>query len=83
MEMSPDPPDELFTVYIFEEQRDTLATPLPAEGHAKRRNGTKRQSKEASLYNNGLVLLLCGGYRNYESIKTAATGKKLACLTHC
>ena len=42
---------------------------------------TERQSKEASLCNNGQVFLLCGGLRNYKSIRTAALGEKLACRT--
>ena len=41
----------------------------------------KTTSKEASLCNNSLVFLLCGGLRNYESIRTVAVGEKLACWT--
>ena len=37
---------------------------------ARLTNDTERRSK-ASLCNNGLLFLLCGGLRNYESIKTA------------
>ena len=38
------------------------------------RNATERRSEEANLCNNGLILLLCGGLRIYESIRTAAVG---------
>ena len=40
------------------------------------RNGTERRSEEAGPCNNGLIFLLCGGFRNYEGIKTAAAGEK-------
>ena len=54
--------------------------PLPVDGHAPHthwRNDTERRSKEASLCNNVLVFFLCGGLCNYQSIKTAAMGRKL------
>ena len=54
--------------------------PLPVDGHAPHthwRNDTERRSKEASLCNNVLVFFLCGGLCNYQSIKTAAVGRKL------
>ena len=40
------------------------------------------QSEEASLYN-GPVFHLCEGLCNYETIKTALTGEKLAGIQHC
>ena len=49
--------------------------------YAKRKNDTERQREEASSCNNGLVFLLCGGLRNYESIRNANMGEKLACWT--
>ena len=64
--------------------RDNLTTPLPVGGHApygNRRNYTELQSEEANLYNNGLVFLFFGELHNYEGIKTAAAGEKLACWT--
>ena len=59
-----------------------LTTSLPVDGHAphvNQWNDTEQWSEEASLCNNSLVFLLCGGLRNYESIKTAAIGENLAC----
>ena len=80
--MPQDSSKEIFTVYIFAERMcDALTTTLPVDGHAQhvnRRNNTE-QSEEASLCENGLVFLLCGGLRNYESIKTVTLGEKLAC----
>ena len=64
--------------------RNSLATPLPVDGHAPYGNGTERRSEEVSLCNNSLIFLLCGGFRNYESIKTAVAGEKPArWIQHC
>ena len=49
--------------------------------HANQRNDTEWWSKEASLCNNDLLFLLCGGLRNYKSIRTAIMGEKLAFWT--
>ena len=71
---------EIFAVFIFTERlRVALTTPLPVDGHApraNRRNDTERRSGEASLCNNGLVLLLCSGLHNCESSRTTAVGEK-------
>ena len=71
---------QIFAVFIFvERMRDALTTPTPVDGHAphaNQRNNTERQSKEASLCNNGLVFLLCGGLRNYDKYQ-ATVGEKL------
>ena len=78
---------KIFTVFIFifmEQMLHALTTPLPVDGHAphaNQRNDTERWSEEASLCNNNLLFLLCGGLRNYESIRTAAVGEKLAFWT--
>ena len=78
-EMCPDFSKEVFTVWIFAEQmHDFLTTPLPVDGHAPH---AKWQNEEANLCNNGLVFLLCAGLHNYENIRTAIVGKKLACWT--
>ena len=78
-EMRPESSEEIFAVQM----RDDLTTPLPVmTGHAqyaKRKNDTERQKEEASSCNNSLVFLLCGGLRNYESIRNANVGEKLAC----
>ena len=37
-----------------------------------------KKAKEATFYNNGRVFLLCEGLSNYNSIKTANMGGKLA-----
>ena len=59
-------------------------TSLPVDGHGPHMNWGNRQSKEASLYNNQLVFLLCRSLRNYESIRTAAMEEKLAFwIQHC
>ena len=76
-------PQKKFLWFIFfaEQMCEALTTTLPVDGHAQhanRRNNTE-QSEEASLCENGLVFLLCGGLRNYESIKTVTLGEKLAC----
>ena len=78
--------------------RDSLATPLPVDGQRlislvprprtkltpHMRNGTERRNEEASLCNNGLIFILCGGIRNYDGIKTAAVGEKQArWIQHC
>ena len=47
--------------------------------HTNRRNDIERRSEEASMCNNALAFLLCGGLHNYESIRTATVGEKLAC----
>ena len=83
VEMRPDSSEEFFAFFICAERmRDNLTTPLPVGDHApyaNRRNDTELQSEEASLYNNGLVFLFCGELHNYEGIKTAVAGEKLAC----
>jgi len=81
--MHPDSPEEIFAVFIFVERMcNALTTPyIPVDGHtpwANRRNDTKWRSEEASLYNNGLVFLLCGEICCYKSFRTAAVeGKSL------
>ena len=73
----PESSEEILAVFIFDE---FVMPPLPVDGHAPHthwRNDTERQSKEASLCNNVLVFFLCGGLCNYQSIKTAAMGRKL------
>ena len=80
-EMRPDFPEKTFMVFIFAEQMCNADHTLSVDGHAPRvnqRNDTERWSKEASLCNNGLVFLLCGGLCFYESIRTTAVdGKSL------
>ena len=73
----PESSEEILAIFIFDE---FVMPPLPVDGHAPHthwRNDTERRSKEASLCNNVLVFFLCGGLCNYQSIKTAAVGRKL------
>ena len=78
MEMRPDSSKEIFVAFIFADQvHDTLTT--PHVNRKKKRHWTAK--RKLSLYNNSLVFLLCGDHRNYESIRTAAVGEKLACWT--
>ena len=51
-----------FSRFLFSRMRDTLATPLPVMATPHMRNGTERRNEEASLCNNGLIFLLCGGF---------------------
>ena len=78
-EMDPDSSEEIF---IFAKWIcDALTTPLPVDGHAPHtnwRNDTEWRSKEASLCTNDLVFFTYGGLCNYDSIRTAAMGGKLA-----
>ena len=59
--MCPDSYEVIFAVFIFSEQMcDTLTIPLPVDGHAphiNQRNDTERQSEEATMCNNNLVVL--------------------------
>ena len=77
---------EFFTVFILAQwMRDTPTTLLPVGGHAPHanpRNDTEWWSKEASLCNNGLVFLCMETFTcNYECIKTATMGEKVASWT--
>ena len=70
------PLQKKFSWFLFSQMQDSLAMP-------HMRNGTKRRSEKASLCNNGLIFL-CGGFWNYEGIKTAAAGEKLGrWIQHC
>ena len=71
---------EIFAVFIFAE-RDALATLLSADGHMRWRAEDTTLNDEANKQACATTVysLLWGGLCNYESIKTAAAGKKLAC----
>ena len=54
---------------------DALTTLLPVDGlPTKETTLNDEAKKQACMCNNGLVFLICASVRNYESIKTAATG---------
>ena len=75
---------EEFSRFLFSRMRDALATPLQLMATPHMRNGTEQRSEEVSLCNNSLIFLLCGGFRNYEGIKTATTSEKPAhWIQHC
>ena len=61
--------------FFVEQLLDTVTTPLPADRHTphvNQRKDNEQRSEEVNLCNNGLVFLLCGGLRKYESVKTIA-----------
>ena len=73
-EMHPDSSEEIFTVFIFMEQRhDTLTTPLPVDSHTPHVNS------------NNLVFLLCGGLRseNQDCRRGRETGLLDRRIQHC
>ena len=75
VEMRPDSSEEIFAFFFVEQMLDTLTTPLPADchtPHVNQRKDNEQRSEEANLCNNGLVFLLCGGLRKYESVKIIA-----------
>ena len=79
-----DSSEEIFAVFIFRGCGTLWPHPYQLMAMPHMRNGTERQSEEASLCNNGLIFLLCGGFRNYDGIKTATAGEKQArWIQHC
>ena len=81
--MPSDSSEEIFAMSFFfaEWMCDALTTPLPVvglTGEPRKRHWT---TKWSSLCNDGLVFILCGSVCNYESIRPATVGEKLACWT--